>query len=224
MDNDTWQNYNSASTACRKLCYFTVTDDERFCHHVICLPDYVYGTGRMQCGNITELRRYQGNKWRRPHHQQQQVRASGQFDLRRTSGVARLQCARLQRCRKCSVSSPQSTLLALKITPGKIRTPHTLCAGPVCIAHPAIGRGARPAISGRVRLDGPKLEAQKGESGVGLLGMEQPVPSLPAGVSGECCMLPHGVWGGCMLPHRVCGVLDAPPRGLRRLLTGFLAF
>ena len=73
----------------------------------------------------------------------------------------------------------------------------------VCIAHPAIGRGARPAISGRVTPDGPKLEAQKGESGVGLLGREQPAPSLPAGVSGECRMLPHGVWG----------VLNAPPTG-----------
>jgi len=124
MDNATWQNYYAGSTACRKLRYFTVTDDESFCH-VICLPNYVYGTGRMQCGNITELRRCQGNKWRRPQQQQQQVRASGQFDLRRTSGVARLQCARLQRCRKCSVSSPQSTLLALKITSGKIRTPPT---------------------------------------------------------------------------------------------------
>ena len=133
MDNDTWQNYNSGSTACRKLRYFTVTDDESFCH-VICLPNYVYGTGRMQCGNITELRRYQGNKWRRPQHQQQQVRASGQFDLRRTSGVARLQCARLQRCRKCSVSSPQSTLLALKITSGKIRTPTHYALG-LCALH-----------------------------------------------------------------------------------------
>jgi len=67
----------------------------------------------------------------------------------------------------------------------------------VCIAVTAVQKVGDESA----KLEGPKLEARRAESGSGVLGQGAASPLPPARGSGERCKFPSGVW--CGAPKKI---------------------